>query len=78
MTEDEIIARGHRVRRLLADDDLQAALAELAAERFAEWQSLGWDEQPRAEMLRAEHRAQDRIVAKLTQWADELTLRHIK
>lgn len=77
MTDDEI-KRARRVRDLLANDDFRQAMADVEAERHAEWACLAWDEAAKAEMLRAEHRAQQRIVQKLQSWVDELTLRRIQ
>jgi hypothetical protein len=76
MREDEIIARGHRARNLLADDDVQQAFADVEAELFAEWRHA--DTAQERESLHATFRAHRRLHSRLQLWADELTLRKIK
>jgi hypothetical protein len=75
MTEDDIIARGHRARNLLASDDVQQAFADVDAELFAEWKQASATER---ESLHATYRASQRVQSRLRAWADELTLRKIK
>lgn len=75
MTEDQIIQRARRVARLLAEDDVAQAFADIEADVFREWQSAR-DERER-ESLHSVHRATQRLRAKLQSWADELIKRDI-
>lgn len=77
MTEEDIINRGKRVRRLLADEDVQSALIEIERDCWQEWSATSFDESGKREVIHAELRALLRIKAKLQSWVDELATRRI-
>lgn len=77
MTDDELIARGRRARRLLSDSDIQTAFAETEAVILQDIRNSAWDDARLRECKHAEIRALDRVLARLQSYADELITRNI-
>lgn len=76
MTEAEIIARGHRARRLLSGEDFSEAFEEAKAQLVTEtFSGPGAPDY----LLRCylTHDALQRVRRVLQSWADELTKRNI-
>lgn len=77
MTEDELIARGRRAKRLLSDTDVQDAFAEAEAALLQDIRQTAWDDARLRECRHAEIRALDRVRQRLQSYADELITRRI-
>lgn len=76
MTEDEIITRGHRARRLLASEDFTESMAQ--AQRQLADETFGGPLDPDYLLrCRLMHDALGRVSRVLQTWADELTKRNI-
>lgn len=75
--EERLIARGRRAKRLLADDDVQAAFAEVIADLLDDIRRTAWDDVSIRECKHAELRALDRVQNRLQSYADELITRNI-
>lgn len=77
MDEDQIIARGRRAKRLLADSDVQAAIADVLDALLNDIRNTAWDDQRLRERKHAEIRALDLVTQRLQSYADELITRNI-
>ena len=69
MTASERQARGLRVRELLAQEDVQAALSEIEQDIIAEWRKTPWAWRQRAKWN--ELRAMERLRTKLANYAGQ-------
>lgn len=78
MDAEAVMQRAHRAERLLADEDIRQAFADVEREVFLEWQAARHAEE--RESLHAVVRALGRIRAKLESWRDEKAFleRHLR
>jgi hypothetical protein len=77
MDEEQIVNRGRRAKRLLAEGDVQAAFAETEDALLQDIRNTAWDDVRLRECKHAEIRALDRVRQRLQGYADELITRNI-
>lgn len=71
MTPEQRVARGDRVARLLASEDVKAALIEAANELRDDMVATPVEDRDARDALHAEYHGLMRVVRKLRAWADD-------